>query len=1138
MNLKSFWLKKRLILLMGNFLFLIIVSWGQKPTSVSGVVSNEKGESLPNVTVTAQNQSTHKIYKTMTDTLGKFVFEKLESTGTYSFDFSSIGYKPHRIAGYKLKSEENTTLLVTLHSDAEELQQVVITGYQKIQKKLFTGSSATIDAKDVEREGVEDVSRMLEGQVAGVSMQNVSGTFGAAPKLRVRGATSLSGDNKPLWVVDGIILEDVVNISNEALSTGDVSTLLGSSVAGLNPSDIESFTVLKDAAATALYGARAMNGVVVITTKKGVLTNGSPRISYNSNFSTYIKPSYSDFDILNSADQMGIMIELLNKGYYQIPTASRSADGGVFYKMYNMLYDYDEATDSYALRNDAQSKDDFLKRYANANTDWFDVLFKNSLKQEHSVSISSGTKNFQSYASTSWLHDDGLTLGNSVDRFTGSYRANFQMSKKISGEFLSSGSVRKQRAPGTQDQKSDPVYGSYYRGFDINPYNFVMNTSRMLTPYDQNGDLEYFVRDFAPFNIINELNTNYMKLSTIDFKVQLGLNYQIIPSLSYSVNGAYRFVSTENQTYILENSNLVQSYQVVSDATVVGSNPNLYDDPDEPNELPIVVLPSGGFYKIANNNLKNYYVRQNLNFHKKYADNSEFSAYGTMEMRYIDRQDEFFDGVGYQYQNGGLVSPYYKYFKEAAEEGKPYFGMGLGADRFLAYAINSAYNYKGRYTINATARYDGSNKMGESRVARWLPTWNVSGKWFIDEEKFWPENKIVTTAAIRATYGLVASIGSATNSSAVFYNQISRRPYIVDQETQTYISSLENSELTWEKSRELNLGLDASFINNRLFLTVDYYRRNIFDLIGPIQTSGIGGEFEKYGNYGQMHVRGFELTLQGKAVQAGKFSWNPKINLSWNHNEITVLDINPIIWKSVSGNGGPVKNYPQRGIFSVKFSGLDHNYGYPTFYGFNDNNKSTQVDLQSDDIGILKYEGPADPTFTGGFYTPFRYGNFGLSALFKFSAGNVIRLSPKIAGSYSDLQSMTKDMLNRWVLPGDEAYTSIPALLSPLAVQQITDGEGGNVDVRYPYNLYNYSDERVVSGDYIKLTQITLSYNLPEKLLKKLSMTNASLILAANNIWTIYSDKRLNGQDPEFIASGGVALPMPKQLTLAVKVGF
>ena len=195
---------------------------------------------------------------------------------------SMIGYKTQEVP-----VGGRTSLTVNLTLDENFLKEVIVTGYQEVDKKLFTGAATTLSGSDAKREGITDVSRMLEGRVAGVSVQNVSGTFGAAPKIRVRGATSITGDNKPLWVVDGIILEDVVNISNEQLSTGDPSTLLGSSVAGLNPDDIESFQILKDASATSLYGARAMNGVILITTKKGKV--GQPTISYTGNFSSYLK---------------------------------------------------------------------------------------------------------------------------------------------------------------------------------------------------------------------------------------------------------------------------------------------------------------------------------------------------------------------------------------------------------------------------------------------------------------------------------------------------------------------------------------------------------------------------------------------------------------------------------------------------------------------------------------------------------------------------------------------------------------------------------------------------------------------------------------------------------------------------------
>lgn len=1093
---------------------------------IRGRVVDNTGTPIPGVGIKEKGKTT----SATTNEKGEFLIKVDESA---ILVFSFVGFKTEEVsvAGKK-------TVNVTLKENVSELKEVTIsTGYQTLEKKTFTGSSTTIKASDAERSGVPDISRMLEGQVAGVTVQNVSGTFGAAPKIRVRGATSFSGDNKPLWVIDGIILEDVVNISNEALTTGDANTLVGSSVAGLNPDDIESLSILKDAAATGMYGARAMNGVIVVTTKKGRQTEGAPKISYSGNYTTYAKPRYSDFDILNSADQMAVMIEMQNKGYYQIPEASRGNSGGVFYKMYNMLYDYNEATKTWALRNDNASKIAFLSRYANANTDWFDVLFKNSLQQDHSVSINSGTEKFQTYASTSFLRDNGQAIGNSVDRFTGNYRANFKMNDRLSGELLANGSVRNQQAPGTTALQSDPVYGSYYRGFDINPYNYALNTSRMITARDENGNPEYFRQNSAPFSILNELNTNYLKLSMIDFKVQGGVTYKILPSLTYLVNGSYRFTRTESQISILKNSNMATSFRTIDDATSAQNNPNLYKDPDFPNSLPMSVLPDGGFYKITGDNLKSYYFRQNLQYNKVFNKDHNVSVFGAMELRYADRQNEFFDGAGYQYENGGLVSSNYFYFKQAAETGKPYFGMGYGLDRYVAYFSNASYTYKEKYTLKLSGRYDGSNLMGKSTVARWLPTWNVSGSWNIDEEDFWPKNNIVSGAKLRASYGLVASIGNATNSSAVFYNQIARRPNLVDQEVQTYISSLENSELTWEKTKDLNIGLDVTMLNNRLNLTVDVYRRNIFDLIGDIKTSGIGGQYTKTANYGKMKGHGIEFAITGKVIDNENFKWRTNFNFGYNTNEVTDLQVAPNVWRSISANGAPVQGYSQRSLFSIKFAGLNHDYGYPTFIGA-DGRATTYIGLQDDDLSYLKYEGPIDPTFAGGFYNQVSYKGFSVSALLGFSAGNVLRLKPTVKNQYDDLTALSRDILNRWVLPGDENFTSIPAIMDPLSAAKIVSADGATVDARYPYNAYNYSTERVVKGDYVKLRQLSLTYNIPKSFYSKLKMSNAQLSLVGNNIWLIYADKRLNGQDPEFYATGGVAMPVAKQYTLSLKFGF
>jgi len=1095
--------------------------------SVSGTVKDKEGRPLTGASITVKGTSV----STQTDNSGNF---KINAPSNGILTIRYIGFKSSEIS---IGGKSNITITLESTDNQLEVVDVVATGYQNIARKFFTGSATRVDAKDAERAGVPDISRMLEGQVAGVSLQNVSGTFGAAPKIRVRGATSLSGDNKPLWVIDGIILEDVVNISNEALSSGDMNTLLGSSVAGINPDDIESFNILKDAAATAMYGARAMNGVIVVTTKKGRQTEGKPHVSYTGNFTSYIKPTYNNFDVMTSYDQMAVMIELKNKGYYQIPSASRGANGGVFYKMYNKLYEYDETTKTYGLKNDAPSQVDFLTRYANANTDWFDLLFKNSFVQEHSVSVSSGTEKSQHYSSVSYLKDPGMTIGNDVERFTGNFRSNYKFGEKLKAELLGNGSVRQQTAPGTVNQKSDPVYGSYYRGYDINPYNYALGTSRLITPYDENGNLEYFTRGYAPFNILDEVNNNYMELGMIDFKVQAALNYKIIPDLTYSITGAYRFSKSENQTFLKENSNYIQSFRAMQDATIVGSNDKLYSDPDFPNDLPISVLPEGGFYNVNLDNMKYYYLRQDLEYNKEFNGGHNINIFANMEMITTDRQAEFFDGVGYSYENGGLAVPFPKYFKKAREEGNPYYGMGYKFTRFNGYSMRAAYAYKQKYSLNGTVRYDGSNKMGKSRTARWLPTWNVSGKWNVDEEAFWIKNSILSNLSIRATYGMVANMGNATNSAAVFYNQTARRREIVDQETLTYISNIANKELTWEKMKEFNLGFDIGMFDSKVGLTIDLYDRRSFDLLGSIQTSGIDGEYTKIANYANMSAKGIEFAITGTPVKSGDFRWKTNFNFAFNKNEITRLDINPNIWRAVSNTGGAVNGYSQRSLFSIQFDGLDPQFGYPTFIG-TDGIKTTNVSLQSQVLDYLKYEGPVEPTFTGGFFNTFSYKNFSISGLFTFSAGNKLRLKPSIAWAYDDMSVMTKDMLNRWIMPGDEKSTTIPALLDPLSATNIVSSSGTQVSAVYPYNAYNYSTERVVDGDYIKLKNISLGYALPKDLISRFKMSNASINVVANNIWTIMADKRLNGQDPEFFATGGVALPVPKQITVSLKVGF
>ncbi|MGZ5305018.1 MAG: carboxypeptidase-like regulatory domain-containing protein, partial [Bacteroidia bacterium] len=389
--------------------------------TIRGKITDTLGAPIPGVSVAIKNTRTG----TSTNQSGDFVLNGVPARSTLVISY--VGLETQEIT----LSTGQASISVVMRVDITNMQDVIVTGFQRIEKKKFTGAAVTLRAQDVKIDGVIDVSRMLEGRAAGVSVQNVSSTFGSAPKVRVRGATSINGDNKPLWVVDGVVLEDIINISNDQLSSGDPTTLLGSSVAGINANDIETFDILKDAAATALYGARAMNGVVVITTKKG--RSGRLAISYTGNFSTQLKPYYGEYNIMNSAQQMSVLGELERKGILNSDILS-GPDYGVYGKMFDLI-NIPDANGNFRLENSPAAKAAFLKKYAVANTDWFDILFRNSLVQEHSLSISSGTEKSQSFFSTSFYNDNGWTIADNVKRYTLNFRNNYNFSDRLSAGF-------------------------------------------------------------------------------------------------------------------------------------------------------------------------------------------------------------------------------------------------------------------------------------------------------------------------------------------------------------------------------------------------------------------------------------------------------------------------------------------------------------------------------------------------------------------------------------------------------------------------------------------------------------------------------------------------------------------------------
>ena len=1033
---------------------------------------------------------------------------------------SYVGYKKKIITTNPLVNYEQQSIYLV--EDQNALDEVVVTGYQKIDRKMFTGAASKIKAEDAKVDGVVDVSRMIQGKAAGIQVTNVSGTFGAAPKIRVRGASSIYGNQTPLWVVDGVVLEDVIEISADDLSSGNAATLISSGVAGLNADDIENFQILKDASATALYGARAMNGVVVITTKKG--KKGITKVNYTGEFTARLKPSYDTYNIMNSQDQMSVYLEVEQKGYLGHSTISRAKNGGVFFKMYDLINTYDPKTKQFGLANTPEARALYLQNAELRNTNWFDVLFRNSIEQNHSIGITSGTDKAKSYTSFSYFNDPGWTMTDNVSRFTANNNSTFDISQKITLGISTNASVRNQRAPGTLDRAQNVVEGAFNRDFDINPFSYALNSSRTLDPKTN------YQMNYASFNILNEMANNFIELDMMDVKFQGDLSYKPTKEIELAALGAFRYVKSTQEHQILDNSNMSLAYRAAQDATIAANNNFLYHDPDNVDALPEVVMPEGGFYNTEDNKLLNYYFRSTANYNKIFENKHAVNAMIGQEVKYTDRKSRFAKGVGYQYDTGGIPYVDYRMLRQMIEGGDNYYGMSQNYDRFVAFFGTGSYSYDGTYVLNATARYDGSNKLGRSRAARWLPTWNLSGSWNIANEPYLRENQTISTLSLRGTYGLVASMGPATNALAIYMNEVTYRPFTSEKENKIFIKSLEDSELTWEKQHELNVGVDLGVFKNRVSLSVDAYQRNGFDLIGEVRTSGIGGELTKFANFANMKSNGIEFTLNSKIIASKDFNWTTNLTFSYNTNTITNLKSKPRIIDMVSAEGAPREGYPVRGLFSIKFDGLDKE-GLPTF--INEKGQKTISDIwfqERDSVNHLKYEGSIDPKYIGGLESSFSYRDFKLDFFFTYQFGNVIRLNPIFKASYSDLDAMPNEFRNRWMMLGDENKTNIPVIPS-------TRQNSDYPELSIAYNAYNYSDVRVAKGDFIRLKDISLAYDL-KKLSKAFKVSSIQLKVVATNVWLMYADKKLAGQDPEFFRSGGVAMPMPRQFTVSLRVGL
>lgn len=1114
-----------LLALMG--LFSIQLSLAQAKV-VSGQILEANGMPLPGVTILVEGTNRGVI----SDFDGNFSISAKKGD---KLDLSYIGMKTQVIT-----VGDKAVINVIMAEDLESLDAVVVTGYQNVKRELFTGASQTIKAEDIKLDGLPDISGALEGRAAGVSVQNVTGTFGAAPRITIRGSSSILGDTKPIWIVDGVIQEEIVNISVADLVSGDPNTLLSSAISGLNPSDVQSFEVLKDASATSLYGARALNGVVVITTKSGK-RNSKPTFNYNSEYLVRDRPRYNNYDLLNSQETVSVYRELESKGFLNYPNVLADRNGGIYNIRAQAINTFDESNGAFGIPNTPEARAAFLQPYELANTDWFKELFNMTPTQTHNISFSSGSENATSYASLGYYTDAGWTIADRVRRITSNLRNTYFLADdKLKLTLLLQGNVRNQKTPGTQTRQEDQFFGSFSREFDINPFAYALSTSRALRPRDENGDLEFYRTNWAPFNIIDETKNNALELNVFDVKFQGQAEYELNKNLTYNFLGSARYVTSNGEQGATEDSNLAAAYRADETAIVRDANTFLFTDPDDGVALPRVVLPVGGILTSTKNTLTAYTFRNSLSFAKTFNDVHGLNVYASQEYRHADRSESSFTGYGYQFNSGGTVFTDPDILRKVILEGNDYFSSQETRQREVSLAMQASYDYNKKYVLSLTGNYEGSNRAGQSASARWLPTYSVAGRWNIHKENFFQGSNTISNLVFRPSYGVTGLLADvASNNLAIFLNQVTDRFTADDRENFIDIDDLQNSDLTYERTKELNLGLEVGLFNGRINTVVDVYFRKGIDLIDLIRTTGIGGEALKLGNNSEMDTNGIEFQLNTVNIDNDQFQWRSGFNISFINQEITNLRQQTNVFDLISGTGrGNAVGFAPGSIFSFDFEGLNE-FGLPQFFtqdpDFDAEDPYALIDFQDteDVLDYLVHEGSILPTVTGGFSNNFKYKNWDFSAFVSFSAGNKIRLDPTYSSEYTDLDVFPREFTNRWLQPGDELLTDIPVIASESLIQSY-----GETDLRQAYNAYNYSTARVAKGDFIRMKNISVGYSFPKDDLKRMGLSSLRMNLQGTNLFLFYSDSKLGGQDPEFFNSGGVAFPITRSFTLSLNVGF
>lgn len=1105
----------------------------QQTIKVKGTVSDvESGLPIPGVSVSVKNGK----LGTLTDFEGGFEIN-LPANATLVFSF--MGYSTKEIVINK-----SINLQINLVPQEISLEAVVInTGYQNIDKRELTSATSQIKAEDLNQIGVISIDRMLEGKATGLMVSNLSSTPGAAAKIRIRSGSTFTGNQSPLWVVDGVIYEDPVPLSADQINSFDNINLIGNAITGINPNDIEKIDILKDASATAIYGTRAANGVIVITTKRG--KSGKLILSYSGGYTFVQAPTYSNFQLMNSRERIDVSREMYNRnlGYSSTyANVDRLGYEGALMNLWDGTYSYQQF----------QSRVNYLETL---NEDWFGTLYQNSFSQTHSLSASGGGQNARYYFSLGYDDQKGSEKNVGLSRITARSNVDFDLRDNLVLSFKFSGSIQKAK----------------YNHSSINLFDQAYYTSRTIPIYDEEG--KYFFQSqeifaesstvaYGRYNILNEMDNSEKNITNKDFTIAASLRWDLFKDLRFTSQGSYRNTTNLTEEWITEDTYYaakLRTYDAFEDLVPSRVNIGSY-------------LPFGGVYSGGMVSQDTYSITNQLNYHKLLGEKHSFNINLGQEARSVQYWGatgfnvpgyNHFQGRGFvpipspslTVVDGSTILDFSKYDYDAmikwmttnsAQTVYPTITDKIQNSMSLFGIMN--YVYDRRYILNFNIRSDGSNAFGQYERYKFKPTWSVSSRWNIHNEKFFENVKGIDELALRASYGLRGTMPNA--SPYLIITNYGRNNAVYYPENTASISSFPNANLRWEKTQTANLGLNYSFNQGRVSGAIDYAYSQSDDLLQSRPVSLVNGASTQLYNSGSKSVSSFEFSIRTVNVKTKDFAWSTNLNFSYDRDRVlkgfetgvqTNLTINDYLRGNIYRAG-----FPTNGFFSYKFDGLSAD-GLPTFKHLVEENMTPEQQLRA----ALVYEGSRVPLYYGGFGTQVKIKNFTLSANWTYKFAYKTRLLSLYNGNQNlplPYENMSKYFVERWRQPGDEAITNIPSISNyNMSFTGAPDADGfekiyvtnyGKVvpDGQNAWWMYDYSDARVVDASHIRLQSLTLSYNVPSNLIKGTGIANMTLGAQGSNIGLWSFDRKLKGQDPDQVS--GVGMPSLPNYSLSLNMSF